>query len=249
MNIVKNIFRFLWLVWGAFVFMTLMTLLTPLFIIFIALLGKKIRYHLLSFNFKIVGPILCFLMGIRFKTIGRQKVPTSGAQVLISNHQSMVDIIINAANSPQAGFFLAKKSLTKFPVFGMMVKSLGILVDRTNDESRKKSYMYMVNTIKEGHPIFIYPEGTRNRTKEPLKEFYAGAFKLAIETRVPIVAQTLIGAQKIYNPNTPFLMQPGKVTIYFDIIETDKYGASDTDKLKADVKELMKQRILQHQAS
>ncbi len=246
MNIIKNLFRFVWLLWGGIVFMVLITLITPVFILLIALFGKKVRYQLLTFNFKILGPILCFLMGIRFVKHNRENMPNKGAHVLISNHQSMVDIIINAANSPQAGYFLAKKSLTKFPVFGMMVKSLGILVDRTSDESRKKSYLYMVNTIKEGFPIFIYPEGTRNRTNPPLKEFYAGAFRLAIETKVPIIAQTIIGAKQIYNPDTPMLMQPGKVHIYFDQIDVTTYTSAETDKLKEDVKEIMRQRILNH---
>jgi 1-acyl-sn-glycerol-3-phosphate acyltransferase len=105
----------------------------------------------------------------------------------------------------------------------------------------------MVKTIKEDKlPIFIYPEGTRNRTDEPLKEFYDGAFRLALETQVPIIAQTLIGAKKIYHPNHPLQMQPGLVHIYFDKIDTTKYGKDEVKKLKDDVKQIMWNRIVNH---
>jgi len=246
MKWIKNIFRFIWLLWGGIEFMFFITLAIPFFLLLIAIFGKKVRYQLLTFNFKILAPVMLFLAGIRSVTHNKEKMPKTGAQVYISNHQSMADILINAANSPQAGFFLAKKSLTQFPIFGIMVRTLGILVDRSNEESRKKSYAYMVSTIKEGFPIFIYPEGTRNRTTEPLKSFYDGAFRLAIEAKVPIVAQTILGVKEIYNADTPLFLQPGRVDVYFDWIDTSAYASNEAAKLREDVKEIMLERIRQH---
>ena len=247
MKLIKNIFRFIWLLWGGLEFMFFITLVIPFFLLLIVIFGKKIRYRLLTFNFKILAPVMLFLAGIRSVTHNKEKMPKTGAQVYISNHQSMADILINAANSPQAGFFLAKKSLVKFPIFGIMVSTLGILVDRTSEESRKKSYGYMVSTIKEGYPIFIYPEGTRNRTNEPLKSFYDGAFRLAIEAKVPIVAQTILGVKEIYDADTPMYLQPGKVDIYFDWIDTSTYASNEAAKLREDVKDMMLARIRAHQ--
>jgi 1-acyl-sn-glycerol-3-phosphate acyltransferase len=240
-------FKFLWVIWGLVVFMSAMIVLTPIFLILILLFGKKVKYPLVQFNYHILSPYLLAMTLIFRKYYNRESMPESGPCVLISNHQSMSDIIINACASKQAGFFLSKKSMTKFPIFGLMVKTLGILVDRSSEESRKKSYLYMVKTIKEDkQPIFIYPEGTRNRTDEPLKEFYDGAFRLALETQVPIIAQTLIGAKKIYHPNHPLQMQPGLVHIYFDKIDTTKYGKDEVKKLKDDVKQIMWNRIVNH---
>lgn len=240
--------KFLWLLWGGFVFMLTISILTPIYLLLILLFGKRVKYMLVKNNYHIVAPFLLAMTLIFRKQYNREAMPDKGAHVLISNHQSMSDIIINAAASKQAGFFLAKKSMTKFPIFGLMVKALGILVDRKSEESRKKSYQYMVKTIRDdGHPIFLYPEGTRNRTGQPLKEFYDGAFRLAIDTGTPIIAQTLVGAKEIYDPATPFLMRPGIVHIYFDYIDVSKYNTDDVTQLRNDVHKIMWDRIVTHQ--
>jgi len=240
-------FKFLWVIWGIIVFMSIISIITPIYLLLILIFGKKIKYTLVQCNYHVIAPYLLAMTLIFRKHHNRESMPDSGPCVLISNHQSMSDIIINAAASKQGGFFLSKKSMTKFPVFGLMIKALGILVDRNSEESRKKSYSYMVKTIKEDkHPIFIYPEGTRNRTDQPLKEFYDGAFRLALETQVPIIAQTLVGAQQIYHPNYPLQLRPGLVHVYFDKIDTTQYDKEDVKKLKEDVKQIMWNRIVNH---
>lgn len=240
-------FRFLWVVWGLIVFMVIISIITPIYLILILIFGHRVKFALVSTNYFVVAPIILALTLIFRKYHNRENMPESGPSVLISNHQSMSDIIINSAASKQAGYFLSKKSMTKFPIFGLMVRTLGILVDRDNEESRKKSYAYMVKTIREEkNSIFIYPEGTRNRSDQPLKEFYDGAFRLAVETQVPIIAQTIIGAKKIYHPNHPLQLTPGLVHVYFDQIDTTKYSKDEVKKLKDDVKQIMWNRIINH---
>ena len=58
-----------------------------------------------------------------------------------------------------------------------------VLVNRKSDESRRKSYDKMKKVLQKGMHMSIYPEGTRNRTNEPLKKFHDGAFKLAVGNR------------------------------------------------------------------
>lgn len=245
MKYISSFLKFLWVIWGAIAFMLVISILTPIFLILILIFGRKIRHTLVGVNYWFTSPVVLRMVGIFIRTHNRESMPTKGTAVLISNHRSMADVLINAEVSPLHGFYLSKKSMTKFPVFGLMVKSLGILVDRKDEASRKKSYEYMVRTIREGYPIFIYPEGTRNRTGLPLKEFYDGAFRLAIETQVPIIAQTIVGVDKVYSPDTPFQLSPGRVDVYFDgPFETKGLTMADVETYKATIKAAMEKHLV-----
>ncbi len=97
----------------------------------------------------------------------------------------------------------------------------------------------MTAAMKRGISIFIYPEGTRNKTNQPLGNFYDGAFRLAIETQNPIAVATIIGSKKLLN-NTE--LQPGTMTIYWDGIITPT--ATDTiETLKGKTRTLLLGRL------
>ena len=156
--------------------------------------------------------------------------------MFVANHASQVDIIASASAMPQPIRFLAKAEIKHIPVFGYMVKMLAIMVDRKSKESREKSVQYMVDELKKGNSLFIYPEGTRNRTDQPLKEFKDGAFRVAILAGVPIVVQTLVGAKEVNDPEG-LQLYPGKVDVYFsEPFETKNMTVNDVPVLKERVK-------------
>jgi len=61
----------------------------------------------------------------------------------------------------------------------------------------------------------IYPEGTRNRTDNPLKPFYNGAFKLSVETGHAILPAVLFNTKKVLPPGKFLYGWPGKMEIHF----------------------------------
>ena len=182
---------------------------------------------------------------IRLRVFGKEKVDKNATYVFVANHASQVDIIASASAMPQPIRFLAKAEIKHIPVFGYMVKMLAIMVDRKSKESREKSVQYMVDELKKGNSLFIYPEGTRNRTDQPLKEFKDGAFRVAILAGVPIVVQTLIGAKEVNDPRG-LQLYPGKVDVYFsDPIETKNMTVDDVPLLKERVKaEMLKHLVV-----
>lgn len=240
-----KISRYIWLVWGVFLFMFEVSIATPIYLLLILIFGKRIRFSLLGVNYRVIAPSLLWLCGVRTKVHGLTPAMGEGANVYISNHNSLLDVLVNAKVNPQPAFFLAKKSLVKFPIFGLMVKALGILVDRKDEASRKKSYEYMKQTLLEGHSLFIYPEGTRNRTSEPMKDFYDGAFRSAIEAQVPIVSQTLVGVKDIYNPDKKFELRMGTIQVYFDgPFETKGLSLQDLPALKEKIYKTMEKHLI-----
>ena len=119
-------------------------------------------------------------------------------------------------------------------------------VDRSSKESRKESFERMVEKIKQKTSILIFPEGTRNRTKLPLKDFFDGGFRLAITSQVPIIPIVLLNIRKL-QPVGTFLVAPGKVSLNFlDPIPTKGLTLKDVETLKQTVFETMQRFIVEN---
>ena len=110
---------------------------------------------------------------------------------MIFNHNALLDVPLSSPYVPGANKTIAKASFAKVPLFGLFYRKGAVLVDRKNEKSRVKSYEAMKDVLLTGMHMCIYPEGTRNRTEKPLKDFYDGAFKLAIEAKKEIKQKIL----------------------------------------------------------
>jgi len=90
-----------------------------------------------------------------------------------------------------------------------------VLVDRKSETSRRQSFEKMKAVLRKGMHMSIYPEGTRNRTSEPLKKFHDGAFKLAIDTGCSIIPAIMFNTKKVLPMGKPFYFWPHKLEIHF----------------------------------
>ena len=115
----------------------------------------------------------------------------NGKQYLIlSNHRGIIDPLIielALAKTDIFGYWIAKKELYNSPFFGIFVRNAGtILLDR---EQKQMSNFFadVKQKVKEGSSIFIFPEGTRNKSDKPLIEFKEGYRIIALKNRLPIL--------------------------------------------------------------
>ncbi|MCW5908376.1 MAG: 1-acyl-sn-glycerol-3-phosphate acyltransferase [Chitinophagales bacterium] len=241
MQFLINVFGFLWAVWGFAWFLLVVALFTIIYAVVLGIFGRKYAMQCVWINCRYLSPFLLRINGIRLKVNGTEKIDAKRTYVFVANHRAQLDIIAGASALPQPVKFLAKAEVKYIPFFGYMVKMLAIIVDRKSKESREKSYRYMVEALHKGESLFIYPEGTRNRTNEPLKEFKDGAFKVAIMAQVPIAVQTLIGTRELNDPRGWSLF-PGTVEVHWSTpIETKGMTTEDVPKLKEIVRvEMMK---------
>src|SRR6185503_9949932 len=90
-----------------------------------------------------------------------------------------------------------------------------VLVDRKSESSRRQSFEEMKKVLQKGMHMCLYPEGTRNRTAEPLKKFYDGAFKLAVESKKEIMPCIITGTRKAMPVNKKFYLLPQKLSMNF----------------------------------
>jgi 1-acyl-sn-glycerol-3-phosphate acyltransferase len=126
-----------------------------------------------------------------------------------------MDIPISSPGIPGGNKTIAKVELSRIPLFGMIYKRGSVLVDRKSEQSRKKSYLEMKQVLEQGLHMCIYPEGTRNKTNDPLKSFKDGAFRLAIETGTPIIPAVIIGTKEMLPSHIPFYFRPGNIKMIF----------------------------------
>jgi len=184
------------------------------------------------------------LAGVRLKILGKEKFINSQPYIVVCNHNSFMDIPISSPGIPGGNKTIAKIELSRIPLFGIVYKRGSILVDRKDDGSRKKSYLEMKEVLSSGLHMCIYPEGARNKTANPLKNFKDGAFKLAIETKTPIIPAVIIGTKKMLPADKIMYYKPGKATmIFMDPIHTSNLQLEDIEDLKEKVFRIMWSKI------
>jgi len=135
--------------------------------------------------------------------------------VVVCNHNSLMDVPMTTPFIPGANKTIAKSSFAKVPLFGFYYMKGAVLVDRKNEKSRKESFKKMRWVLRTGLDMVIYPEGTRNRSDDPLKSFYDGAFKLAVSSGKPVMPAVLFNTRKALPTGKFFYLQPCKMEMHF----------------------------------
>lgn len=187
-----------------------------------------------------------FLSGIRYRFVNREHYQKNKPYVMVNNHFSFLDMMIGAVTVYPNVRVLAKAEIKKVPFFNKLFAMSSVFVDRKSKESRAQSKKELAEAIEKGKSIWLFPEGTRNRTPNPLKEFYDGAFKIAIEEQVPVLALVTTNSRYINRMNSKILM-PGTFEIRFlPPFETKGLGEEDIPALRDKVYKAMEEEILKH---
>lgn len=241
MNIFKNILGRVFAVWAMLLFVVTMLLtLLPTWAMGLLKEPKRTQWFI-QLSRIWIGTWLP-LAGIRLKIKGREKFKKGENYVVVCNHNSFMDVPVMSPGmpGPKGNKTIAKIEMAKIPLFGLIYRRGSVLVDRKSEESRLKSYTYMKRVLEMGLHMCIYPEGTRNKTDLPLKEFKDGAFRLAIETKKAIIPAVLFNTRKVLPVNKTFFFWPSKIEMHFlDPVETAHLSIADTKQLRQQVFDLM----------
>lgn len=136
--------------------------------------------------------------GGRVTVSGLENLPPSQNLCVISNHQGLMDIPVLIGWLPFTAGFIAKKELGKVPILRMWMNGLRcIYLDRKNVRSGLDVILKGASYIETGHPMIIFPEGTRSRS-ETMGEFKAGSLKLATKAKAVIVPVTIRNAYRLF---------------------------------------------------
>ncbi|MBI3883519.1 MAG: 1-acyl-sn-glycerol-3-phosphate acyltransferase, partial [Sphingobacteriales bacterium] len=171
--------------------------------------------------------------------------------VFVTNHISYMDIpVMLKAVRKQHFRILGKYEISKVPLFGYIYKYVVVMVDRGSSAKRAKSVRELKVVIRKGISILMCPEGTFNETGRPLKEFYDGAFKIAIETQTSIKPILFLDTYDIMNYHSIFSIKPGKSrAVYLEEVSVKGLTLKDTKALKEKVYKRMEERLIFYKAS
>jgi 1-acyl-sn-glycerol-3-phosphate acyltransferase len=175
-----------------------------------------------------------FCIGIRHKNIAEEPINPNRHYVFVANHISYIDIPLIFQGIRKNSFrVLGKIEMSKIPVFGVLYRLAVVLIDRSSPQSRANSIKELQKVLDQNISIFIFPEGTFNETKHPLKSFYDGAFRIAIETQTPIKPIVFLDAVKRMHHKSIFSITPGRSrAVQLPEISVEGLTLHDVQKLK-----------------
>lgn len=239
MKWIKRVLQFVYSIYAFALFIGMMFLVIPLAVIasfFGRIRGGNSIYRMLG----VWGDAWLFCIGIFHKNIYLVPHSKDHACIFVINHTSYMDIPVLVKSLRQPVRVLGKMEMSKIPVFGFLYRHATVMVDRSNVENRARSVKSLKALLKKNISVVIFPEGTFNMTGQPLKDFYNGAFKIAVETQTPVKPVIFPDNLDRLHFRSVFSLTPGiSRAIYMKEIPVDGLTLADVERLKQEVYDKM----------
>jgi len=240
MKTIKKLLQLIYCIYALLVF-ALLTIFSAIALILIIPFGKPKLSKRVYKVCRYWAQTWYLFIGVWHKEIYEAVHDFKKPHIFIANHNSYMDIppIVQLNHQPIRP--LGKFESSKIPIFGWVYRAAVILVDRSSPEKRAKSLRNLKAALHKRTSIFIFPEGTCSMTsQQPLKSFYNGAFKLAIEMQIPIQPILMIDAVDRMHFESVFSLTPGpNRVVYLETVQVTDYTMDDVEKLKKEVFDMM----------
>ena len=161
----------------------------------------KKQKQLSEWGYKLLKPILSpiFKFYYRPKVYNKEVIPKDGPILIVGNHKHIMDQCLAIISTKRVIHYMAKKEYFDGKTAFFFKMTGCISVNRSiHDEDAKES---AINVLENGGAIGLFPEGTRNKTKELLLPFKFGAVSMAQKTNATIVPFGITGDYKFRTKN------------------------------------------------
>ncbi|XP_043772390.1 1-acyl-sn-glycerol-3-phosphate acyltransferase beta [Cervus elaphus] len=185
-----------------------------------------------------------YVYGLRFEVKGRETLDEDRPCVIISNHQSILDMMGLMEVLPDRCVQIAKRELLFLGPVGLIMYLGGVLFINRQRSQTAMSVITDVGErmVREKLKVWIYPEGTRNDNGD-LLPFKKGAFYLAIQAQVPIIPVVYSSFSSFYSCKTK-LFTSGTIQVeVLDAIPTRGLTVADVPKLLDTCHQAMRTRF------
>jgi 1-acyl-sn-glycerol-3-phosphate acyltransferase len=240
---IKKIFARFWAVWGIISFVgTFLIICWPSFATKLIKNPNGMAWFIKLA--KLWMDVWLFMVGCSVKIVGAHNFKKGETYIVTANHNALLDVPLLCPYIPGANQTIAKDSFTKVPIFGWYYARGSVLVNRKSVQSRKKSYDLMKQALQQQFHMAVFPEGTRNKGKEPIATFHDGAFKLAVDTGHSIIPTVILNTKKAMPIHEFFYLYPHKLQMHFlqPIASINKSAT----QLKEEVHAVMQQYYVTH---
>ena len=245
-----NILRGLFTAYAFILFVAFLILIFPLVIV-ASFFGKEKGGNFIYLLCRVWSDFIFVVLGMVHHNIKEGDWDPKQQYVFVFNHISYLDIPVIFKTIRQQHFrVLGKAEMAKIPIFGYLYRSAVVLVNRSDAAHRAKSVMQLKSVLKKGISIVLSPEGTFNMGHEPLKHFYDGAFKIAIETQTPIKPILFLDTYDRMHYRSVFYLSPGRTrSVILETIPVAGLSMDDVDFLKDLVYKKMEEGLIKYKAS
>ncbi len=205
---------------------------------------KLVALHIFS---SFWGALYLWIMPLWSTTVsGRKNVVKGRTYVIVSNHQSQLDILL--AYSLFFPFkWVSKAEVFKIPFIGWnMGLNEYIRIHRGRRDSIRKLMVDCKRTLEEGKTVYFFPEGTRSETGK-VGEFKAGAFALAKRLKLPILPIVINGSKNALPKNGMSLK--GRHAMKIDILQEipyETFADKSSDEITVEVRDLIASKVDEH---
>jgi 1-acyl-sn-glycerol-3-phosphate acyltransferase len=183
---------------------------------------------------------------VKLVVSGLEKLNSRASYVFVSNHLSHLDTPAVAVSVPHTLRFVAKKSLSRIPIFGWATK-LGrmIFIDRADSEGAIETLNRAVAGLRNGISAYFFAEGTRSETGE-MRPFKKGGFILAMKAKLPVVPITIVGSDRLL-PKGKIGIRSGVMRIIVGApVDTAGYTEETRDLLLRKVQDIIRATRAEH---
>ncbi len=227
MNVIFNALRVAWLgLWAA--------IATVVLGIPVMVAGLLSRTGNLAFSIsKLWAYTMLAVSFVRTEIKNKEKIKQGTSYIIISNHQSLYDIISLVTTLGIQYRWFIKKEVLKIPIFGYaLYASRDIFIDRSNTDRAIESINKGIDRLPKGVSVMVFAEGTRSPDGQ-IHEFKKGGFMVAVAHKMPILPVTVNGSRRVL-PKGSLAFKPGKIQVVVgDPIDTSGYTTQDVDELIA----------------
>ncbi|WP_147533699.1 lysophospholipid acyltransferase family protein [Bacillus marasmi] len=151
------------------------------------------------------------ITGSKIIVEGKENLP-DGPVVIVCNHVGDFDIPVLLSSIDKPFGFISKIEVSKVPVLSDWMRVMNcVFLDRADRRQAIKTIKAAIETVKSGHSLVLFPEGTRSKGG-PIGEFKTGGFRIAMDGQVPIVPIAIIGTADVFEKNN-YLVRPATITL------------------------------------
>jgi 1-acyl-sn-glycerol-3-phosphate acyltransferase len=163
--------------------------------------------------------------------------------VVVANHESFADILL-ISHLPWEMKWLSKKELFKIPVAGWAMHLAGdVQLERGDRGSASEAMGRCKEVLAQRVSVMIFPEGTRAHDGE-LGAFKDGAFRLAIETQLPILPLCVTGTKEALRKHDWRFGRAEAEVRVLPPVDTVGLTIDDVPALKAQVRDLISAELV-----
>jgi 1-acyl-sn-glycerol-3-phosphate acyltransferase len=175
----------------------------------------------------------------KLKIEGREKAKKDETYVIISNHQSILDILLITCLRLRLRW-ISKIENFRIPILNWSMKMAKYIpIDRGNPESKAVMMEEAIRSLKQGISIMMFPEGTRSKDCT-IQDFKKGAFEMALSTKKPILPVIIDGTGKVL-PKKGIIFSGGyllRVNV-LDPVYPESFGITDPEELASKFRKIM----------